>query len=143
MTACILDASVAVKAFLPVDGHAQALAVLDRFDLMAPGLVLTETANGFWTYLRRGEISLIDMRLSLRTLAKAIDIRPEQDLVEDALALATDLDHPVYDCLYLVLARREGLPLVTADRRLLKLARDRLGLDAIDLADIPAEGGPP
>ena len=28
-------------------------------------------------------------------------------LQAEALALATHLDHPVYDCLYLVLARRE------------------------------------
>jgi len=137
VTACILDASVAVKAFLPVDGHARALAVLDRFDLIAPSLVLTETANGFWTYVRRGEIGLVDMRLSLRFLAKTIDIRPEKDLVEDALALAAELDHPVYDCLYLVLSQRELCPLISADRRLLRLAKDRLGLDAIALDDIP------
>jgi predicted nucleic acid-binding protein len=36
--------------------------------------------------------------------------------------LATHLDHPVYDCLYLVLAYREVVALLSADQRLLKLA---------------------
>ncbi|MEI6110139.1 MAG: hypothetical protein WCP63_00490 [Cyanobium sp. ELA712] len=40
----------------------------------------------------------------------------------EALALATHLDHPVVDCLYLVLARREVAALLSADQRLLKLA---------------------
>jgi predicted nucleic acid-binding protein len=41
----------------------------------------------------------------------------------EALALATHLDHPLYDCLYLVLARREVASLLSADRRLLELAK--------------------
>jgi predicted nucleic acid-binding protein len=40
----------------------------------------------------------------------------------EALALACHLDHPVYDCLYLALARREAAQLLTADQRLEKLA---------------------
>lgn len=34
-----------------------------------------------------------------------------------ALDLATRLDHPVYDCLYLALALDRGAALATADRR--------------------------
>jgi len=39
------------------------------------------------------------------------------------LSTKTGEAHPVYDCLYLVLARREVASLVTADQRLLDLAR--------------------
>ncbi len=38
------------------------------------------------------------------------------------LALACHLDHPLYDCLYLALARREAATLLTADQRLQRLA---------------------
>jgi predicted nucleic acid-binding protein len=38
------------------------------------------------------------------------------------LALACHLDHPVYDCLYLALARREAAILLTDDQRLQRLA---------------------
>jgi predicted nucleic acid-binding protein len=40
----------------------------------------------------------------------------------EALALACHLDHPVYDCLYLALARREAAVLLTADQKLMALA---------------------
>lgn len=40
----------------------------------------------------------------------------------EALALACHLNHPVYDCLYLALARREAALLLTADQRLKRLA---------------------
>jgi predicted nucleic acid-binding protein len=49
-------------------------------------------------------------------------IEPDRTLQAEALALAIYLDHPVYDCLYLVLARREVAALLSADQRLLKLA---------------------
>lgn len=38
-------------------------------------------------------------------------------LIVAAGRLAIDLDHPVYDCIYLALALQEGYPVVTADRR--------------------------
>ena len=43
-------------------------------------------------------------------------------LQAEALALACRLNHPVYDCLYLALARREAATLISADRRLRTLA---------------------
>ncbi|MCT4364708.1 MAG: type II toxin-antitoxin system VapC family toxin [Synechococcaceae cyanobacterium MAG-AL1] len=49
-------------------------------------------------------------------------IEPDRHLQVEALALACHLNHPVYDCLYLALARREAATLLTADRRLQSLA---------------------
>ena len=37
----------------------------------------------------------------------------------EGVALARELDHPVYDCFYLALAEREGVQLLTADARLI------------------------
>ena len=49
-------------------------------------------------------------------------IEPVRHLQAEALALACHLDHPVYDCLYLALARREAAMLLTADQHVLQLA---------------------
>jgi len=49
-------------------------------------------------------------------------IEPDRHLQVEALALACHLDHPVYDCLYLALARREAALLLTADQKLMTLA---------------------
>ena len=45
------------------------------------------------------------------------------ELLEEAAEIAVAADHPVYDCFYIALARREGMPLVTADKRLASAAR--------------------
>jgi predicted nucleic acid-binding protein len=74
--------------------------------VLAPELMLTELANTLWK-LRRAD------RLN--------DLDP-QELLAEALALACHLNHPVYDCLYLALARREAASLISSDRRLNALA---------------------
>ena len=75
--------------------------------------MLTEVANALWRLQQR-----------LSRAADLVDhIEPDRTLLAEALALATHLDHPVYDCLYLVLARREVALLLSTDRRLLELAK--------------------
>ena len=57
-------------------------------------------------------------------------------LAAPALELARELGHPVYDCVYLALARRRNAPLITLDRKLTaRLAGTRYEGDAILLAD--------
>jgi len=53
-------------------------------------------------------------------LADHID--PDRHLQVDVLALACHSNQPVYDCLYLALARREAAAVFTADKRLMALA---------------------
>jgi predicted nucleic acid-binding protein len=63
----------------------------------------------------------------LAAAAELIDhIEPDRHLQVEALALACHLNHPVYDCLYLALARREAAAVLTADKRLMALAEQVL-----------------
>ena len=63
------------------------------------------------------------LQLCLSRAAELVDhIEPDRHLQVEALALACHLDHPVYDCLYLALARREAAVLLTADQKLIALA---------------------
>lgn len=39
-------------------------------------------------------------------------------------SIAHTLNHPVYDCLYIALAARDGAPLVTADGALVRRVRN-------------------
>jgi predicted nucleic acid-binding protein len=56
-----------------------------------------------------------------------------------ALDLALEWRHPVDDCLYIALAIRRNIPLVTADKRLAAVARKRKKHSArvILLAELP------
>lgn len=130
MTVLVVDASVAVKWFVPEEGSAQALALIDDgLRLIAPELLVAEVANVAWKKQRRRELSgreAYDMLALLAQIEIAlVSIIP---LAQAALAIARDSDRSLYDCLYVALAIRDQATLVTADRRF----RDALG--AGDLA---------
>ena len=66
-----------------------------------------------------------------------INLADDEVLVRAALNLALGLKHKVPDCLYLALAEREGALLVSADRKLLALARGR----GVEVIAIPSACG--
>jgi predicted nucleic acid-binding protein len=88
--ACVLDASAAVRLIL-ADPAAADLAerVGGAALVLAPELMLSELANTLWKLQRADRLNDLD----------------PQELLAEALALACHLNHPVYDCLYLALAR--------------------------------------
>jgi len=99
-------------------------AVLAADLVLAPELMLTEVANALWRLQRAGQLEAYGLQQRLSRAADLFDnIEPDRTLLAGALALATHLNHPVYDCLYLVLARREVATLLSADCRLLELAK--------------------
>ncbi|MBY0335998.1 MAG: type II toxin-antitoxin system VapC family toxin [Acetobacteraceae bacterium] len=113
----VIDASVAVKWFLNENGSAEAAALLERRSpLLAPELILAETANVLWKTKRRGALLPSDKWAAFDGMplyfARLVSLR---ELHSDAIALALAHDHPAYDCFYVALARREAAPLVTAD----------------------------
>ena len=113
----VIDASVALKWVLDEPGKEGADALLDE-ELIAPSLWLLEAANALWRRTRRGEISGQEAKERLSELynAPVTTTTIEDDLLA-AADLATTLDHPVHDCLYLAMAIRENTYVVTADSR--------------------------
>ncbi len=55
------------------------------------------------------------------------DLVPIGQLLISALAIAREVDHPVYDCFYLALAEARGERFLTADARLVARLVARLG----------------
>ncbi len=121
---CVLDASAVVR-LISLDPLAEAWAdTLATIPLvLAPELMLSEVANTLWKLQKADRLQGIDPQLLLIDARDLIDqIEPDRHLHQEALALAMHLDHPVDDCIYLALARREAAVLFTADRRLATLA---------------------
>jgi predicted nucleic acid-binding protein len=121
----IVDASVAVKWFAAENGSDRAEALLATGEeLIAPDLVLAEVSNVMWKKLRGRLLSSDQVVASARRLPQYFErLIAIGDLVERATELTVALDHPAYDCFYLALAERERLAIVTADSRMLALAR--------------------
>ena len=120
----VLDASAALRLITNAPGVEPLVQQLAEAPLvLAPELMLTEVANAIRKLQRAGQLKLIEPRALLADALELVDqIEPDRHLQVEALALACHLDHPVFDCLYLALARREAAVLLTADRRLQQLA---------------------
>lgn len=113
----VVDASVAVKWFLPEPGSEHALSLLESgIVLHAPDLMFAEIANVLWKRIQNTEITIEHAvkRLSVLSLTN-INTYPSKDLMTNALKLAVKHSHPTYDCIYLTLAMKLECPMVTAD----------------------------
>ena len=115
----VVDASVAVKWFIPEEHSDVAELLLDEnFDLAVPRLFFSEFGNILWKKFTRDELSHEDVVDAARGLRSAM-LTPVADewLLDAAIALACELKHPVYDCVYLALADSLETAVVTADQK--------------------------
>jgi predicted nucleic acid-binding protein len=86
-------------------------------------------ANTLWKYARAGHLSPALATARLNDALALIDrFEEDQMLAIEALAEAIRNQHPVYDLVYISLARRLGAVLLTVDKRLADLAQ-RLGVN--------------
>lgn len=113
----VVDTSVVLKWVVQEEDSARALTLVGR-PLLAPGLVQLELANALWKKVRRGEIGADQAIRAFPTALSPVRLIPAAPLADRAFGLSLELDHPVYDCVFLVLARSLDFPLVTADKRL-------------------------
>lgn len=124
----VVDASVALK-WVEDEPGSEAASMLRNEELIAPALWLAESANGIRRRARIGDITAKEANEDFAELVNAPVVSfPIEPLLKDALSFATDLNHPVYDCIYLALAVRHGTHVITADRRFAAAAARRSDL---------------
>lgn len=122
MEAAVVDASVAVKWVVSESGSDRA-RMLSQTRLQAPDLLPIECANILWKKVRIRDLTRQEAWARLDLLLRApVSLAESRPLLDSALGLSLDLRHPVYDCVYIALALRQGIPLVTADERLVAAA---------------------
>lgn len=115
----IIDASVGVK-WLIVEELTDRANALVGDDMSVPALFYSEVANAICKKARRGELELepvVEQLPKLRLITTTID---DASFAARALTLAHELDHPVYDCVYLAIAEAREELLVTADVKFLR-----------------------
>jgi predicted nucleic acid-binding protein len=133
----VVDASIAVQWFVPEPGSEGAARLLNsELPLCAPDVMPVEASNAWWKKVRRREMRKEHLDEALLNLL-SLDIQwmPSATLLRRAAGLAVEIDHPVYDCLYLLLATEQRGELATADTRLRHAAR------RLDLGLWPAASG--
>jgi predicted nucleic acid-binding protein len=120
MSGVVMDASVLIKLYIRELGSADAEQAVKAADLiLAPDLLLPETANVIWKYVRRGELAPVDANAILDDILQMpIRITPSLELIEVALRIAVETDRTIYDSLYIALAMHANAILISADERL-------------------------
>jgi predicted nucleic acid-binding protein len=123
----VVDASVAVKWFLPEKGEtlvSQAVALLNAYDddqarFVVPDLFYVETASAIWKAVRAGRVSRAfgDQALVL-LMQREFPTVSTLKLLDRAFQIAADYGRTVYDSLYVALAVQTSAQLITADERL-------------------------
>lgn len=115
----VVDASVTVKWFV-VEAHrdkARSLLYAHGGNLEAPDLLLIEVANIVWKKVRMGEMKPENAPLIMtKTRDHIAHFHPCDVLLDHALAISLEIDHPIYDCLYLACAEMTGRVLITDDQ---------------------------
>ena len=128
----ILDVSAAyaiVTGGSGAESYSQIIATAKR--VMAPDIYYSEASNAAWKYFHIEDAPVeIVFKLSIQAVSLIDHFLPSNSLWQDALKLACDLEHPVYDCFYLVLAQKFEATLLTSDRKLLKKAT-KIGVKTI------------
>jgi predicted nucleic acid-binding protein len=120
----VIDASAAIGVVLAMPGTESFSKILEMADMVsAPDLYIVEVSNALWKYRKA---DLLPMARCEQVLAQAVALpdrfEPACALNLEAFALACRHLHPVYDAMYLVLARRNNATILTMDRRLADLA---------------------
>ncbi len=119
MTSHVVDASVAIKWYVPEIHSADALQLRAAGnELNVPSLFYLEIANALSMKVRKGELD----RADAESIFAELTVLPlvhfsDAALAAGALSLAFQTQRSVYDCTYLALAVQLGAKLVTADQR--------------------------
>jgi len=116
----VVDASVAVKWFVPEDDDESALKLLDPSnELHSPDLLIPEFGNTIWKKLQREELNPDEARTVIRALPVVpLVTHASFELLPPAFDIAVRTSRTVYDSLYISLAIALRSQLITTDERL-------------------------
>jgi predicted nucleic acid-binding protein len=137
----VIDASVALSWCFEDETSPMTDAVLERLRheaAVVPVIWPLEMANGLRSAERRGRIDAESILAATRLLM-TLPIQTEEAISIEAalgrvLQIARSLILTSYDAAYIDLATRRGLPLATADDRLVAAAR-AAGLELVEATD--------
>jgi predicted nucleic acid-binding protein len=116
----VVDASVAVKWFIPERNSIEAIKLLkggQRF--FAPDIIRPEIGNILWKLYGRRLLTRDEaLQIILDLLSLPIEICSSETLIAPAFEIAVSSGRTVYDSLYIALAVEKNAVVITDDNRL-------------------------
>jgi len=124
---CVVDANVVLKLFFDQPGSDLADALFSRFEsdsrarFYVPGFFYAECTSALAFYVRQKQHPAGSARQDIvELLALGLDVVPTKDLATDALDIALTYTLSGYDAFYAALSRRMEVPLITADKKMVR-----------------------
>jgi predicted nucleic acid-binding protein len=112
----VVDASVIVKWYLPELYSEDALALLDRYQVVTVDTVVAQIGSVLWKRIKPGEMRAQEGRDIMRNLVNLpIRFCPASVLAANAIEFSSYTARTFNESLFFVLALREKTRLVTAD----------------------------
>ena len=117
----MVDASVSAKWVVEEDHSSQAITLLQCEERHAPDHWQAEAINVLWSKVFKGDLTAADAQDRMMLLSRAPIIgTPIAELMPRAFAISVANSITIYDSLYLALAEKRNIPLVTADKSLIR-----------------------
>ncbi len=116
----VLDTSAAIEIILNRKSSELFAEKIKQAEwVISPSLFISEVTNVFWKYQKFANYSYADCEKNIeQAIAIPDDYINDLELYREAFNMSCMLDHPVYDMLYLILARRNNALLLTMDKKL-------------------------
>lgn len=121
----VVDANIAVKFVAAEPGQNEAFARVSWEEtLVSPDWVLIEVGHALWRKVRVGEIDRAMAEESLKALPKLLqNLTASSKVIDRAQTISFELDHWLYDCVYLATAVDLNTVLLTADQKFWNAAK--------------------
>jgi predicted nucleic acid-binding protein len=118
----VIDPSALIQAYVREPQTEALLALLDQvpdgIELHIPEFCLVECANVLWKHARLHGMPVEAAQKAVENLSEIVmTIHPAPSYLLDALSVGLLHDLAVYDALYIAMAQKLQVPLITADAR--------------------------
>jgi len=114
----VIDASTLTKFVFKEEGWKQVAEYL-KAGTSSVDHIAEESVNAIWKRFRTGEMPLTEARITIEALKEILDkaVRVEGQLgyMDEAINIAFSQGITIYDSLYIAMAKKKGIKLVTVD----------------------------
>ena len=129
----IVDASVLIAVIVNEAEKEKLIAMTQEAELVAPMSVHWEIGNAFSSLLKRGRVT-IEQALQAIDMYSEIPIRFVEVELTNSLELANAFGIYAYDAYLLRCAEKYHLPLLTLDKPLVHIAKDK-GISILEVVE--------
>jgi len=121
----VIDSSALAKYLLKEEGWREVRKHLEE-GCVTLGLAIEEVVNALWKRIVMGHLDEGYAKEVVRSFLESgiVKVEKQDQFLEEALSVAVRRKMTVYDSMFIALAKKRGLPLLTSDKEQAKAAEE-------------------